>query len=342
MKPPIDIDGRWLSKPLTGTGRYSAEVTKALIESGRKVVLWVPQDAVIPAWAHRARVRRMRSMGQWFEQVALPIRTAGRPLLAMGGPAPAFKRLQVVVLHDATPFRLPQTYSRAFAAWYRWLYRRIAGSGAAIATVSSFSAAELADVLSTPESALVIASPAATISATARRPAAELPDRYFLTVGTLAAHKNLQPVISAFADAGLSVVMVGTAGVSRVFASVADAKRKVVRLGRVDDEELRWLYEHAQALLFPSLYEGFGLPALEAQLAGCPVIASTAGPLPEVLGDSAVLLDPHDPASFVAAARRVLETDGLRDDLVGRGRRNAARFAWSRTASTLANAISAL
>lgn len=336
----IEINGRWLSKPLTGTGRYSEEVSKALIAAGHDVVLWVPRDAVVPRWARGARVIRLRSRGQIFEQFALPIRTRGRILLSMGGPAPALKRRQVVVLHDATPFRMPQTYSRAFGAWYRILAALLVRRGATLATVSEFSANELSIVLAVPRNRIVIAAPAATVAASTRKPDVPLPDRFFLTVGTLAAHKNLVPIVSAFARADLAVVCVGVAGAAQVFAAAGLPDLPfVTTLGRVTDEELRWLYEHAQALLFPSLYEGFGLPAVEAQKAGCVVIASDTGPLSEVLGDSAVLLDPLEPAAFVAAGQALIDSGSLRAELRDAGHRNAERFTWMETGTVLSRTV---
>lgn len=339
-KLPIHVNGRWLSKPLTGTGRYATEVTKALLAAGHDVVLWVPSDAQLPSWASRARVRRARTRGQLFEQVTLPWLTRRQTLLSMGGPAPALKKKQVVVLHDATPFRLPQTYSKAFASWYRWMYRAISRSGAQIATVSTFSADELADVLHHPRSNLVLAEPAATLAATETELQQQLPKTFFLTVGTLAQHKNLVPVIAAFARAGLKVVTVGTSGASQVFTSVGlPADAGILHLGRISDEELLLLYRRAQALVFPSFYEGFGLPVLEAQQAGCIVIASNAGPLPALVGDSALLADPHSPEAFVAAAERLLGSIELQDELRSAGRTNASRFGWSRTADVLAAAV---
>ncbi|WP_345481959.1 glycosyltransferase family 1 protein [Amnibacterium soli] len=315
---------------------------KALIAAGHQVLLWVPRNARLPEWTSEVSIQMLASKGQVFEQVHLPLRTLGRPLLSMGGPAPAFKRRQVAVLHDATPFRLPETYSRAFASWYRWLYRRIARSKATIATVSTFSARELGEFLHLDVGSIVLAAPAGTSSPGSTVPSDRLPEKFFLTVGTPARHKNLLPVIEAVAGQGMNVVCVGLSGSSQVFASSAlPHDERVARLGRVSDEELQWLYRNAQALLFPSLYEGFGLPALEAQLAGCPVIASQAGPMPEVLGDSALLVDPQRPELFAAAARSLLEEPALREDLRQKGLVNAARFAWSRTATILASAMSA-
>ena len=99
--------------------------------------------------------------------------------------------------------------------------------------------------------------------------------------------------------------------------------------GAVSTAELVSLYQRASALVFPSLYEGFGLPPVEAMACGCPVAASSAGSLPEVVGDAAVLFDPHDPASIAAGA---LEALARADDLRARGLAHAARFTWEATA----------
>jgi glycosyltransferase involved in cell wall biosynthesis len=99
--------------------------------------------------------------------------------------------------------------------------------------------------------------------------------------------------------------------------------------GAVSTAELVSLYQRASALVFPSLYEGFGLPPVEAMACGCPVAASSAGSLPEVVGDAAILFDPHDPASIAAGA---LEALARADDLRARGLERATRFTWEATA----------
>lgn len=337
----LNINGRWMSKPITGTGRYAEGVCKALIAGGYSLVLWVPRDAIVPAWAECAEIRRSRFRGIVFEQIILPLQVKGRMILCMGGPAIVLKRHQVAVLHDATPFRMPETYSRLFAAWYRIMYRMVVRRGARIATVSEFSATELSTVLTLGRDRLILAPPAATLASTERAPVADVPPgQYLLTVGTLAPHKNLVPVISALAAAGHLVVCAGTAGTKQVFAEAGlPQSESLVALGRVSDEELLWLYRNARALIFPSLYEGFGLPAVEAQQAGCVVIASSNGPLPEVLRQSALFASADDPSSFVRQARRLAESPHLAADLRRRGMLNARRFRWADTAAALSAAV---
>ena len=115
-------------------------------------------------------------------------------------------------------------------------------------------------------------------------------------------------------------------------AAEADAPDAVVRLGVVEDDRLRILYHAATALAYPSLYEGFGLPVLEALASGTPVIASRAASIPEVLGDAGILLPPDDPSAWTAAILQVINDESVRATMRARGLARAAAFTWARTA----------
>jgi glycosyltransferase involved in cell wall biosynthesis len=136
--------------------------------------------------------------------------------------------------------------------------------------------------------------------------------------------------------AALSLVL---AGVDRgvgdglcAMATDAGAPDAVVRLGVVEDARLRVLYHAATALVYPSLYEGFGLPVLEAMASGTPVIASRAASIPEVLGDAGILLQPDDPTAWTEAMLHVMNDESTRAAMRARGIARAATFSWARTA----------
>jgi glycosyltransferase involved in cell wall biosynthesis len=168
-----------------------------------------------------------------------------------------------------------------------------------------------------------------------------LPDRYLLFVGTIEPRKNLGRVLTAFERLhaeGLTdaLVIVGKRGwlyddfFARLEAS--PAKQAVIFPGFVPDADLPAIYSGAQALAFPSEFEGFGLPVLEAMACGTPVVCSNTSSLPEVTGDAALLVDPLDVDALTEALRRVLNDPALAADLRGRGLVQAARFSWARAA----------
>jgi glycosyltransferase involved in cell wall biosynthesis len=168
-----------------------------------------------------------------------------------------------------------------------------------------------------------------------------LPDRYLLFVGTIEPRKNLGRILAAFerlhAD-GLTdaLVIVGKRGwlYDDFFARLegSPAKQAVIFPGFIPDAELPSVYAGAQALAFPSEFEGFGLPVLEAMACGAPVVCANTSSLPEVAGDAAVLVDPLDADALADALRRVLSDPALAADLCARGPAQAARFSWDRAA----------
>ena len=145
---------------------------------------------------------------------------------------------------------------------------------------------------------------------------------YVLAVGTLEPRKNLARVVEATARAGVELRLVGAPG----WGDSAIAGKHVTWLGRIDDEELAAAYRGARSLVFPSLYEGFGIPALEAMACGTPVVTSAGSAMEEVVGDAAVLVDPLDVASIAAG---IEVADRQRDELVPLGLERAAHYTWA-------------
>jgi glycosyltransferase involved in cell wall biosynthesis len=154
----------------------------------------------------------------------------------------------------------------------------------------------------------------------------------------MAKHKNIQALLGiadALADQHIQVVLVGGAN-QRVFGtSETSAESNIIRAGYVADGELKSLYESALCFVFPSLYEGFGIPPLEAMQMGCPVVASNAAALPEVLADAALYASPLDQAELLAQIVRIRDDAGLRQALVEAGRLRASRYQWDDSARAL-------
>lgn len=168
---------------------------------------------------------------------------------------------------------------------------------------------------------------------------------YFLYLGTLQPRKNLARLIDAFAslETPATLVIAGKEGwlYDGLFAQARrmHSTGRVLFPGYVADEDKPALLSGALAFVFPSLYEGFGLPVLEAQACGCPVITSATSSLPEVAGDAALLVDPADTAAIATAMQRVADDPVLRETLIARGFANVRRFSWAVCAQTVLNVI---
>ncbi|MEQ8814803.1 MAG: glycosyltransferase family 1 protein [Thalassobaculum sp.] len=352
---PVYVNGRFLAQRQTGVQRAAAELVTALdgllSSDGRS-----PLTVLAPPDADTGRlrldgttVRRIgRCTGYAWEQWELPRAAGGSLLINLGNTAPLLHRRNAILIHDASVFDRPDGYGWKFRTAMRWLLPVLARRAEALFTVSRFSADRLAahgianrhgcTVL--PSGTEHVARLAVDGGAPARHGLE--PGRYVLFVGSPHPNKNLAGALAAIGrvgDPGLRLAVVGAAD-PRVFAADAPAAARpgdrAVFLGAVDDAEMAGLYAGALALLFPSYYEGSGLPPLEAMALGCPVIASDRASIPEVCGDAARLVDPDDPADMAAAIDRLAADDPARDDLIARGHARAGLFTWRAAAERLA------
>ena len=257
--------------------------------------------------------------GQLWEQLVLPL-TSAELIYSPANLAPVASHRNVVVIHDVAALRHPEWYSKPYVAWHRAVLPRIAQHARLVITVSEFSRREIQDVLGV--DATVI--PNGVDERFKPGPKRD----YALVVGTKIARKNL----AALSALDMEIVAAGSA---RKY--MRGETTKIRELGYVPDEELPALYAGARVLLMPSLYEGFGLPCLEAMASGTPVVAANRGALPETCGDAALIVEPED---FAAAAVAAVTTESER--LTKAGLARAARFTWERTARATDQAIEAL
>jgi glycosyltransferase involved in cell wall biosynthesis len=165
---------------------------------------------------------------------------------------------------------------------------------------------------------------------------------YVLAVSSLSPHKNFSAVVKAIellGDSPFDVVIAGGQN-PKVFSGGEGLLPSSVKyVGYVSDEELKSLYVHAFGFIFPSIYEGYGLPPTEAMACGCPVLAANAASIPEVCGDAALYFDPHNPADLAAALHRLMTDDQLRLSLKEKGLARAASMRWRDAAIELVSEI---
>ena len=257
----------------------------------------------------------------------------------------------VVTIHDVSYARRPEWYPDRLDPLRQWYFRRSARSAAHVVTDSEFSAREIEGAYAIPRDRLTVV-PLGVDAEVFVPPDPNLPRDlpanvgvpYLLHVGDLHERRNLAPIVEALLRArrhfgavgGLTLVLAGLdrgigAGLCAM-ASEAGSADAVVLLGPVSDTRQKMLYRGAAALVYPSLYEGFGLPLLEAMASGTPVIASRAASIPEVVGDAGIILDPDDVAGWCEAILAVVNDEHRHAALRAAGLRRVAGFTWERTA----------
>ena len=327
---PVLINARAAARPeLGGVERWARELSARLPALGDYEVVRPPR-----ALAHRA--------GHAWEQGALPVRARRAPLLLNpANLAPlAFPR-NVVVIHDAAALREPSWYSRLYVAWQRALLPALARRAVHLVTVSQFSRRELIDLLDVDPAKIAVIpggvderfAPGADPGPA--RDSLRLGRPYVLTVASRTARKNLGALGETARRLAAEGIEVVAAGGDRPQFRDEGGPGGVRFLGHVDDELLPGLYAGASAFVLPSLYEGFGLTALEAMACGTPVVVADRGGLPEVVGDAGTLVDPTDPHAIADAVGAAVGADG------GAGAERARRFSWERTASSVHELLSA-
>jgi len=254
---------------------------------------------------------------------------------------------QVFTIHDLSLAKFREMHPKERVWFSDFFLKRRIQYAAHIITVSDFIRSEICDELRLPGN-MVTAIPEAPDpfffpleKRRARRvvEALGLPHDYLLFVGTLEPRKNLSLLIKAAAacENHIPIVLVGWEGWGgdqwREMVKDQGLRNRIFTTGYVDEETLACLYSNALALVFPSVYEGFGLPVLEAMACGCPVICSDAASLPEVAGNAAFFIDPSEFEDLTVAIDKVVSDGALRANLIQRGFERAAQFSWEKTAN---------
>ena len=263
----------------------------------------------------------------------------------------------ISVITDLAVFRMSNVYQGSRVFLWRMQYRYLCRRADRLIAISEFTKRELIDVLGIPAERIEVVPCAApegmervedTGALDACREKYGLPRQFVLFVGNFNPRKNLERLIRAFdrmkAATGLphELVIAGEQGWKFDRATALrdiDCADKVRFIGYVPDADMAALYTLAEAFAFPTLYEGFGIPVIEAQCCGTPVLTSNTSCLPEVGGDGAVYVDPYSEADIAEGMARLLTDGALRDHLVEAGHRNARGYSWRASARTLGNII---
>ena len=289
--------------------------------------------------------------GHLWEQMVLPWIVKGSLLWSPANVGPLAVTRQVLTIHDLASLDHPEWFDRRFSTWYRSIIPPLARRVRHVITVSEFSKQRLVDLTHIPESC-VSAIPNGVDRRFCPKSASEIRQvrdkigitstTYLLSVSSLEPRKNLKRLLEAWRlsaprlpkDAWL--VIAGTEGKDNIFraTSLEPVPPRVMFVGFVCEEDLPALYSGAVALVYPSIYEGFGLPALEAMAAGTVPIVARSTSLPEVVGDAGLMIDPFCVEDLAESIVHIVEDCELRKKLSRRGLARAREFTWERTADS--------
>lgn len=344
-KNVVCINMRFLDQPVTGVQRYSAELVNELLSD-----TYVSDDnqkiLFEEYYAHKPISQQKISgddtlWGNLWEQFILPTKLHGNLLFSPANIGPFFCKHQVVTIHDTSVFAYPDAYTWTFRLKYQVLLQRIARIADHIITVSEFSKREIQKWLN-------ISADRISVTYEGREHMERIdPDPsileklrlkkkpFFVVIGSNSPHKNSQLVIAANSlmdHAKFEIVQIGGDFSSVFQTATIDLPANIKKAGYVSDQELKALYQNAAGMIFPSFYEGFGLPLVEAMTCGCPVICSAIPSSIEVCGDAVKYFDPNKPDELADILEGHLNNPLGLTELAKKGGVRSQEYSWKKTA----------
>ncbi|NYE56950.1 glycosyltransferase family 4 protein [Carboxydothermus ferrireducens] len=333
----IYINSRYKTQIQTGVQRYASEIIKR-ISSKQFIELYPSKE--LPY-----------GLGHLWEQFILPGKIRNNSLLwSPGGSGPIIYKNQVITMHDIAPVENPEWYNKYFAKWYKFLWPKLLKNAKHIISVSEFTKSRIINIYNVkPEKITVIhlgVDDKFFIDETKDEEKCEkvaskynLPKQYLLMVSSPSPRKNIENIVKAYEKINrlinIPLVIVGKSGLSFAGKMNLDIQnnKNIIFTGYVDDEDLPYIYHNSAAFIYASLYEGFGLPVLEAMAAGTPVITSNLTSMPEIAGEFAYYVDPYDISSISEGILKVVSDINLRKKLINGGKIHAKNFSWNKTAA---------
>jgi glycosyltransferase involved in cell wall biosynthesis len=339
MKPSIGVNGKHLRNRIVGISRYTREIISRF---GENVHVHTPPRDV-----------RQISSAIW-EQFLLPLQARENHLLwSPGNMGPLTIRNQVVTIHDIVSIEHPEWFRTSATAYYRLLLPLLVRQVHKIITDSRYSKDRILKRLNVPREKVIVIplGVGETFMPISRDVISQLlaklgiTNSYILTLGSLEPRKNLKRLFLAWKIVcdkypDYDLVVTGLPSTSSRGTGFSEIPAHVQFVGFCADQDLPALYSGARAFILPSLYEGFGLPPLEAMACGTPVIVSDKTSLPEVTGDAGLYCDPYDIDDMAQAIQRMIEDSDLRAALREKGLQHVKSFNWNKTAQEIWKVLS--
>jgi glycosyltransferase involved in cell wall biosynthesis len=358
----IAIDAHSVGAQLAGNETYAVNLIEALaeIDQANQYTLYVTKQSAVDRYTNRWPNFQVKRTLPHTPLVRIPLtlslelrRSPVDVLHVQYTAPPRMPCALVVTIHDLSFEHLPETFNRRSRAQLRLTVRRTARKAAQILTLSEFSRRDIIGTYGIDSNRVSVTPPAAARQFAPVTNATELrrirtsygiQRDYILALGSIQPRKNLVRLINAYTalrrvrpETELpQLVLAGKRGWLEAetirAAEQSDARRDILLIGYVPDSDLPALYGSALCFAYPSYYEGFGLPVLEAMQCGTPVIAGNRTSLPEVIGSAGVLVDPFDESAIAHGLLELIERPDLRDQLRIKGLARAAQFDWTTTA----------
>lgn len=326
---PCLFDSRWIGQH--GIGRFARELharlaVNDLAASGRPMS---PTDTL-----HLSAITKKYNKNDW--------------LLSPGYNAPLISNIPYVFsIHDLNHIDRPDNSSLLKRLYYNLILRRLCQRSRAILTVSEYSRERIAEWSGVQPYRIFNVGNGVSKNFSPEGRRYELDGGYLLCVSNRRGHKNETGMVQAFARARLpgntKLVFTGEASPNLLeLAENLEIANRLVFTGKVSEDDLAALYRGALFLVFPSFYEGFGLPIIEAFASGTPVITSNVTSMPEIAGDAALLVDPNDVNDIATAIEKLYDSEELRTELIQRGFKRVANFTWDAVADRVKAAVKAV
>lgn len=352
----IYINGRFLGQRITGIQRYSREMLFALDDLLDSSSVGFQYFLVCPPEVKPIDLKVIRqiwvgsSSGHRWEQTSLLFSTLDGLLLSFGSTGPILHPRQVITVHDASIYRVPDAFDWKFRLWYKicmnWLVRK----NKLTLVVSNFAKSECIRYFGGDASKIVVTSEGwqhlsgVIDGADSGLPSDFLGKKFYLAVSSPTPNKNFKLIgeaVEGIGEKNLSFAIAGGSN-TKVFSEAKTASgsnHSIEYLGYVSDADLLRLYSSAYAFVFPSRYEGFGIPPLEAMSMGCPVLAAKIDSVVEVCGDAALYFDPYDASTLREALLSIDQDPVLRDTLATKSKERASLFTWASAAQVARESI---
>jgi glycosyltransferase involved in cell wall biosynthesis len=351
----IIINCRFLTQKITGVQRFAIEICLELKKINKNLRFVAPYNIIQNDTAEKLGVEIIgKKSGYYWEQIELPnfLRKNGNPLLLnLCNTAPISYKNNALVIHDICCLKHPEWFSKKFYLFYKLLIPNLVKSVRCLFTVSDFSKREISYRFNYPLERITVINNAVNVRATRINQNGNSKflnsEKYILAVSSISPRKNFSGIIASYIklnDPSIDLVLVGEGYKSfpQIYLEIPDhLKDRIHFLGYVNDDELERLYSKALMFVYPSLYEGFGIPPIEAMSYGCPVIVSNTTSLPEVCKQGAIYVNPKDISEIEVAIRKLLESMEYRKEMIERGYEVVSSYSWQGSAFKLFQSIKA-